>query len=36
MNGQKVKVVGTFSEVGRKFGRFRDVTQLERPLKIVA
>ncbi len=30
------QVVGTFSEVGRKFGRFWDVTQLERPLKIVA
>jgi phosphinothricin acetyltransferase len=30
------QMVGTFSEVGRKFGRFWDVTQLERPLKIVA
>jgi phosphinothricin acetyltransferase len=26
--------VGTFTEVGRKFGRFWDVTQLERPLKV--
>lgn len=28
------EAVGTFSEVGRKFGRFWDVAQLERPLKI--
>jgi phosphinothricin acetyltransferase len=28
------RVVGTFTEVGRKLGRFWDVTQLERPLKI--
>jgi phosphinothricin acetyltransferase len=28
------QAVGTFSEVGRKLGRFWDVAQLERPLKI--
>ncbi len=28
------QVVGTFSEVGRKFDRYWDVTQLERPLKL--
>jgi phosphinothricin acetyltransferase len=28
------RVVGTFTEIGRKLGRFRDVMQLERPLKI--
>jgi phosphinothricin acetyltransferase len=28
------RVVGTFTEIGRKLGRFWDVTQLERPLKI--
>jgi phosphinothricin acetyltransferase len=28
------RVVGTFTEVGRKFGRFWDVKWMERPLKI--
>ncbi len=28
------QVVGTFSEVGRKFDRYWDVLQLERPLKV--
>jgi len=28
------RVIGTFTEVGRKLGRFWDVAQLERPLKI--
>ncbi len=28
------QVVGTFTEVGRKLGRFWDVMQLERPLRI--
>jgi phosphinothricin acetyltransferase len=27
------RVIGTFTEVGRKFGRFWDVTWLERPMK---
>jgi phosphinothricin acetyltransferase len=30
------RAVGTFSAVGRKFGRYWDVTWLERPLKIAA
>jgi phosphinothricin acetyltransferase len=30
------RVLGTYTEVGRKFGRFWDVTWTERPLKIAA